>query len=85
MSVLITGMLTAWLAMIMGARRAGMRFGAREMAAAPAYWCLLSLAFVHALYRLITEPHRWDKTPHAPDPTADEGVDDALNTGRAAA
>ena len=85
MSVLITGMLTAWLAMIIGARRAGVVFGAREMAAAPAYWCLLSLAFVHALYRLITEPHRWDKTPHAPDLAGDEDVDDALHAGRAAA
>lgn len=85
MSVLIAGVVTAWLAMVTGAQRAGIRFGVREMAAAPAYWCLLSLAFVHALYRLIIEPHRWDKTPHAPDLAIDEDVDEALDAGRAAA
>ena len=37
------------------------------MLAAPAYWALLSLAFVHALWRLVMEPHVWDKTPHDRD------------------
>lgn len=85
MSVLIAGVATAWLAKLAGARRAGVRFGAREMAAAPAYWCLLSLAFVHALYRLVAEPHRWDKTPHAPDNPVDHDIDAAVDSGRAAA
>ena len=85
MSVLITGVVTAWLAMVTGARRGGIRFGAREMATAPIYWCLLSLAFVHALYRLIVEPHRWDKTPHAPDRVIDHDTDAGLDAGRAAA
>lgn len=85
MSVLIAGLATAWLAKLAGARRAGVRYGPREMAAAPAYWCLLSLAFVHATYRLITEPHRWDKTPHAPDVSPNENTNDAVSAGRAAA
>jgi hypothetical protein len=37
------------------------------MIAAPAYWALLSLAFVHAAWRLVVEPFAWDKTPHRQD------------------
>jgi hypothetical protein len=37
------------------------------MIAAPAYWGLLSIAFVHAAWRLVTEPFTWDKTPHRRD------------------
>ncbi|WP_292082835.1 MULTISPECIES: glycosyltransferase family 2 protein [unclassified Brevundimonas] len=85
MSVLIAGVATAWLAKLTGARRAGVRYGLREMAASPAYWCLLSLAFVHAAFRLVTEPHRWDKTPHSPDVAPIEDINDAVGAGRAAA
>ena len=84
MSVLIAGVITAWLAKLAGAKRAGVRFGLLEMAAAPAYWCLLSLAFVHATYRLVTEPHQWDKTPHAPDLPVNHDIS-AVDSGRAAA
>jgi hypothetical protein len=34
------------------------------MVSAPAYWSLLSLAFAHASWRLVTEPFAWDKTRH---------------------
>lgn len=66
-SVLVLGAATAWLAAAIGARRAGLPYGATDMLVAPAYWSLLSLAFVHALWRLIREPFAWDKTPHQPD------------------
>lgn len=85
MSVLIVGVATAWLANLIGARRAGIRFGLKDMATTPAYWCLLSLAFVHALFRLVVEPHRWDKTPHAPDIAADHDSEPVAEAGRAAA
>ncbi|MGO4409570.1 MULTISPECIES: glycosyltransferase family 2 protein [unclassified Brevundimonas] len=85
MSVLVAGVATAWLAKLAGARRAGVRFGLKEMAAAPAYWCLLSLAFVHALFRLVIEPHRWDKTPHTPDLASDRDMEPVADAGRAAA
>lgn len=29
-----------------------------------AYWCLISLASVRAFGQLLTDPHRWEKTPH---------------------
>jgi len=47
----------------------------------------LSLAFSHALWRLVFEPHRWDKTAHAPEPVCTETIENDLVpvTGRQAA
>jgi hypothetical protein len=66
--VLIAGAASAWLCCWIGARRAGVPYGPGDMAAAPAYWALLSLAWMHAAWRLIREPFAWDKTAHSPDP-----------------
>ena len=68
LSVMVLGAASAWLSCLIGARRAGMPYGPRDMIAAPAYWSLLSLAFVHAAWRLVREPFSWDKTRHRPDP-----------------
>lgn len=65
--VLLGGACAAWLSGYAGARRAGVRYDFRDMLCAPAYWCLLSAAFAHALWRLIAEPFVWDKTAHTPD------------------
>jgi hypothetical protein len=49
------------------------------MIAAPAYWALLSLACLHAGWRLVREPFAWDKTRHyrdAPDRVG-ASIDDA--------
>jgi glycosyltransferase XagB len=32
----------------------------------PVYWLLISLAAYRALFQLIREPYRWEKTPHRP-------------------
>ena len=55
------------------------------MALAPLYWCLLSLAFVHAVVRLVVEPHRWDKTPHSPDVASTVETEVVADAGREAA
>jgi hypothetical protein len=55
------------------------------MAASLAYWCLLSLAFAHAVIRLILEPHHWDKTPHHAEPDLEITAIDVADAGRAAA
>ncbi len=68
MSVLVLGAASAWLSGLIGARRAGVAYTATDMLSAPAYWSLLSLAFVHAAWRLAVEPFAWDKTSHTPDP-----------------
>ena len=59
------------------------------MIAAPAYWSLLSLAFIHAAWRLVREPFAWDKTRHrkdgAPDAALDEAGSHRLSADHAAA
>lgn len=65
--VLGVGTGSAWLSCLIGARRAGIRYTATDMLAAPFYWSLLSLAFGHAVWRLVREPFAWDKTPHCLD------------------
>lgn len=64
LSVLVLGAAAAWLSCALGARRAGVPYGAGDMLAAPLYWSLLSLAFTQALWRLVIEPFAWDKTRH---------------------
>lgn len=97
-SVLVVGAASAWLCCWIGARRAGVPYGLGDMAAAPAYWALLSLAWAHAAWRLIREPFAWDKTAHRPDPPQtpsparaaaharlDETAPNRLSAGHAAA
>lgn len=67
LSVLVLGAASAWLSCAIGARRAGVPYGPADMIAAPAYWALLSLAFVHAAWRLVLDPFAWDKTRHRRD------------------
>lgn len=69
MAVMVLGAASAWLSGLIGARRAGIAYSVGDMLSGPAYWSLLSLAFVHAAWRLATEPFAWDKTAHAPEPT----------------
>ena len=70
--VLVLGAASAWLSCAIGARRAGAPYDVGDMMKAPAYWALLSLAFVHAVWRLVLDPFTWDKTPHRRDARADK-------------
>lgn len=65
--VLCAGAAAAWITCAMGAIRAGVPYGVRDMVEAPIYWALTSLAFGHAVVRLAIEPYAWDKTPHRAD------------------
>jgi len=69
--VLVLGAASAWLSCAIGAGRVAAPLGAADMIQAPAYWALLSLAFVHAAWRLVLEPFAWDKTPHRRDAPSD--------------
>lgn len=80
--VLMMGAIAAWMGCAVGARRAGLGYGLADMAGAPLYWSLLSLAFLHAAWRLVTEPFVWDKTPHERDRDRSDPCEDA---GREAA
>ncbi len=79
--VLAIGALAAWVNAAIGCRRAGMDYTLIDVISAPAYWSLLSLAFVHATWRLITEPFTWDKTRHFADPPSSQAAGMAV-TGR---
>ena len=48
----------------------------------PPYWLALGLAGWRALGQLVTDPHRWEKTPHAPKDAAP--ADDAMPSKGAA-
>ncbi|MDQ8029466.1 MAG: glycosyltransferase family 2 protein [Brevundimonas sp.] len=86
LSVLVLGAVTAWISCKVGARRAGVAYGPWDMVRAPLYWCLLSLAFVHALWRLAVEPFVWNKTRHRREaPSADAVLDEAAPSGLSAA
>lgn len=84
MAVLLVGASSAWLSCRVGARRAGISYGLRDIAQSPLYWSLLSMAFVHAFWRLIREPFAWDKTRHHSDPL-DEAAPDGLSAPDVAA
>lgn len=85
LGVLALGVIAAWMSCAVGARRAGLDYRLGDLLAAPAYWALLSLAFVHAVWRLAVEPHVWDKTPHDRDDQMPELTVVALDAGREAA
>ncbi|GLS02219.1 hypothetical protein GCM10007859_22410 [Brevundimonas denitrificans] len=76
--VLVLGAASAWLSCAIGARRAAAPYTAGDMMAAPAYWALLSLAFVHAAWRLVLDPFAWDKTPHRRE-AGPEGISPAAS------
>jgi len=83
--VLVSGVIAAWLLKHRGVRQAGGSYGLADMLASLVYWCLLSLAFAHAVIRLIFEPHHWDKTPHQAEPEPDIAMIGGADAGRAAA
>ncbi len=85
MSVLVLAMAAAWLQCAIGARRGEVSYKAADMMAAPAYWSLLTLAFIHALWRLIREPFTWDKTAHHRDEDVEATSEIASSAGRQAA
>lgn len=85
LAVLALGVAAAWLTCAVGAKRAGLPYHLGDMVTAPAYWSLLSLAFVHAAVRLVREPFAWDKTRHQADPVETMDADATPDSGRQAA
>lgn len=66
-ALLLSGWLVGVGACAEGRRRAGEGYGPLDALAAPIYWSVTTLAFVHAVFQTLTAPHRWDKTEHRPD------------------
>ena len=65
--LIVIGSGIAVFAILTGARRAGIKPTISDALTAPFYWGLSSVAYVHAVWRLIRQPYHWDKTPHLPD------------------
>ncbi|WP_427792649.1 glycosyltransferase [Brevundimonas diminuta] len=84
-TVLISGVMAAWLMKRRGSRLAGVPYGIHDLLPSLGYWCLLSMAFCHAAVRLLLEPHHWDKTPHQAVATPDVIMIKDAESGRAAA
>ena len=84
-AVLAVGIIAAWMGCAVGARRAGLDYRLTDMLAAPAYWSLLSLAFVHAVWRLIVAPYAWDKTAHDAETDVECAPVVTVDAGREAA
>ncbi len=84
-AVLAVGVIAAWMGCAAGAKRAGQDYRLTDMLAAPAYWSLLSLAFIHALWRLIVAPYAWDKTAHDAEIDAECTSVMTVDAGREAA
>lgn len=58
------GYLTSGLLALLGLMRRGLLRSAWILLSMPAHWLLLSLAAWRALYQLVRDPYRWEKTEH---------------------
>jgi len=61
---IVLGYLTAAMIGLAGLARRGLLHASGVLLLMPVYWICLSLAAWRALYQLVTEPHRWEKTEH---------------------
>ncbi|MDB5454818.1 MAG: CESA-like glycosyltransferase [Caulobacter sp.] len=66
LALMATGWTATALAGLVGLRRAGAPVRLRDFLGAAVYWPLQSVAAARASLQLVREPHRWDKTRHAP-------------------
>ncbi|MDO1559967.1 glycosyltransferase family 2 protein [Brevundimonas sp. 2R-24] len=75
LALLVFGYVTAITISVTACRRIGVAYDLRDALLAPAYWCLMTVAMVHALWQLGRKPFHWDKTEHRPDlPPSVDGV-----------
>ena len=63
-ATLTAGYLTTVFVGLRGLARRGLLSSAWALAFVPAHWLLLSLAAWRAVYQLLFDPHRWEKTEH---------------------
>ncbi len=63
-ATLLAGYASTIMVDLIGLRRRGLLRHAWVLLLTPIYWFLLSLAAWRALYQLLTDPQRWEKTEH---------------------
>ena len=61
---LVFGHIVAGLIGVAGLHRLGQTMQWRTLALLPVYWLLVSVAAWRALYQLVADPDRWEKTEH---------------------
>ncbi|MCF2525131.1 glycosyltransferase family 2 protein [Bradyrhizobium sp. G127] len=64
LATIAAGYLTTVVIGLMGLARRGLLHEAWVLALTPIYWVCLSIAAWRALYQLLKEPYRWEKTEH---------------------
>jgi cellulose synthase/poly-beta-1,6-N-acetylglucosamine synthase-like glycosyltransferase len=85
LSTIIAGFVSAIVIGLMGlARRGQLRHG-WILLLTPLYWGCLSIAAWRALYQLLTEPYRWEKTEHGLSRRVQANVGPGLRPPRFAA
>lgn len=60
----VSGYLTSAILGLLGLARRGLHRSAWVLLLMPMHWLLLSLAAWRALFQLVRDPHRWEKTDH---------------------
>ncbi|OYX74806.1 MAG: glycosyl transferase, partial [Bradyrhizobium sp. 35-63-5] len=63
-AAIAAGYLSTVVIGLMGLARRKLLHEAWILALTPLYWILLSIAAWRALYQLVTDPYRWEKTEH---------------------
>lgn len=64
LATIAAGYLTTAVIGLIGLARRGLLHEAWVLLLTPVYWICLSIAAWRALYQLLTEPYRWEKTEH---------------------
>jgi hypothetical protein len=65
---IVAGFVSTIVVGLMGLARRGQLRQGWILALTPLYWACLSIAAWRALYQLLTEPYRWEKTEHGLSP-----------------
>lgn len=60
----LAGYLSSAMLAVIGLKRRGLAAQAWCLVLLPLHWVLLSIAAWRALYQLVVDPHRWEKTEH---------------------
>ena len=64
LTTIVAGFVSTIVVGLMGLARRGQLRQGWILALTPVYWACLSIAAWRALYQLLTEPYRWEKTEH---------------------
>ncbi|WP_439923663.1 glycosyltransferase family 2 protein [Nitrobacter sp. JJSN] len=68
LTTIVAGFVSTIVVGLMGLARRGQLRQGWILALTPVYWACLSIAAWRALYQLLTEPYRWEKTEHGLSP-----------------